>query len=213
MSSQFSNFRKWIYNIFKSLVVLIQEPLETLNIPLPLTGPPFDPIYIVLQIITLQSLFYLLYVFVVVSLDGIFSIRPALSQILSSTAVIPDSLKGIVGFSAFIITCASSSLLFYYVIERSRLCLDFALTLLIIHILIITAITRRIPISILFYLCISCGLFIMTVLSEYACYRREVRDSLLISDTTETIDLPLEQDPTVPISISCDHSSCDITQL
>ncbi|XP_010231978.1 protein SYS1 homolog isoform X2 [Brachypodium distachyon] len=122
----------------------------------------WDPWLIVSQIVCLQCLYYLALGLLMALLVGTRVPRLTLLYLFDFATLTPRTTTG----------CAAFML---YVIERAKKCLDFAATLYIIH-LFICIIYGGWPASITWWVVNIVSLAIMSLLGEYLCIRRELRD-------------------------------------
>eukprot|EP01012_Entosiphon_sulcatum_P012810 TRINITY_DN18101_c0_g1_i1.p1 TRINITY_DN18101_c0_g1~~TRINITY_DN18101_c0_g1_i1.p1 ORF type:complete len:214 (+),score=53.39 TRINITY_DN18101_c0_g1_i1:469-1110(+) len=143
--------------------------------PLPLGTLKFDPVYIVSQIVTLQSLYYASLAVIVWLLDQLCDIPVKLDQLFSSTAMGVFSFDGAVTIMGHFLTSLIGALYLFLVVERSRKCLDFALTLHAVH-LVACAAVGGFPSTVAWWLTFFVGLCCMTLLGEYLCMQRELAD-------------------------------------
>ncbi|KAJ1460587.1 integral membrane protein S linking to the trans Golgi network-domain-containing protein [Pelagophyceae sp. CCMP2097] len=141
-----------------------------------------DAVLIVLQMISLQCLFYagtgamLATAHVLfgtsLSLDAIFStcLKPRWAVTGSHVDVGVVLASGVVGAA-----------LLGSVVEKSRKCLDFSLTLYAVHATACLAYSSFNAPTGVWWITHICALIVMIVLGEYVCSRRELRDIPLVA--------------------------------
>mmetsp|Transcript_10313 Transcript_10313/g.28043 ORF Transcript_10313/g.28043 Transcript_10313/m.28043 type:complete len:198 (+) Transcript_10313:93-686(+) len=138
----------------------------------------WDPVLIVAQIVTVQCLFYVclgtfLYVFLATSRpqSGPLSIVYVFDyhKVAASTAV------GWTVIFSFLASAVSGSVILYFVVERTKKCLDFTVTCYLFHLLFCMC-YGGFPLSIQWWITIGLSAACMTLLGETLCMKREMRD-------------------------------------
>ncbi len=74
----------------------------------------------------------------------------------------------------------SSSLLLALIVEKSKKCLDFSVTLFVIHVVLCSIYSRGFPSSWDWWIINVMGMITMVVLGEYFCSKRELSDIPLL---------------------------------
>eukprot|EP01013_Petalomonas_cantuscygni_P025463 TRINITY_DN47429_c0_g1_i1.p1 TRINITY_DN47429_c0_g1~~TRINITY_DN47429_c0_g1_i1.p1 ORF type:complete len:200 (-),score=23.42 TRINITY_DN47429_c0_g1_i1:394-993(-) len=143
--------------------------------PLPLGGFKHDSLYIVLQIVTVQAWFYFTLALFVTLFDSIAVVTPSLGQIFSAQAMTLDDAEGLVPIVAYVVSSVLAAVYITFVVERSKLCLDFSVTLGTIH-TTTCAVMNGFPSSTVWWMCIILSTAIVAILAESLCVRRELRD-------------------------------------
>lgn len=64
-----------------------------------------------------------------------------------------------------------------FIVERATRCLDFAATMLVVHLVIVSCYAGFLPRNAMWWICNSANLALVAVLSEFLCIRRESRES------------------------------------
>mmetsp|Transcript_8317 Transcript_8317/g.25007 ORF Transcript_8317/g.25007 Transcript_8317/m.25007 type:complete len:166 (-) Transcript_8317:109-606(-) len=137
----------------------------------------FNPWLTVFQIALLQTVFYFGYVFVLLVLDRTASIEvDILDQMFRYDHVHMDAASGFVSSIAlFINSVVFVTFAAVYIVGRAKKCLDFVSTLFIIHFMI-SCFYGGFPRRFLWWILNVISLTAATLLSEFLCMRRELRD-------------------------------------
>ncbi|KAL3125937.1 hypothetical protein niasHT_009466 [Heterodera trifolii] len=126
----------------------------------------WDPSMILCQIVCLQSAFYSLEGSLMFSWSLFTSFRPLLMHFFFSRAQHPMVIIQLMA-------SALCALLFPHVVVRSRLCLDFTVTLHFVHFLIVCLSNRSFPSQFSWWLLQVLSASFCTILAEWFCSRRE----------------------------------------
>ncbi|KAK3410970.1 protein SYS1 homolog isoform X1 [Eucalyptus grandis] len=135
----------------------------------------WDPWLIVAQIVCLQCLYYLTLGLFLSLLVGTRVSRLSLVYFFDFAAVTMATVTGWSVIAAFVLTAVAGAGYMLYLIERAKKCLDFSATLFIIH-LFICIIYGGWPSSITWWVVNGTGLAVTSLLGEYLCIRRELRE-------------------------------------
>ncbi|VAH61440.1 hypothetical protein VPH35_044582 [Triticum aestivum] len=135
----------------------------------------WDPWLIVAQIVCLQCLYYLGLGLFMALLVGTRVPRLTLLYLFDFATLTPRTTTGWCAIASFLLAAIAGAGFMFYVIERAKKCLDFAATLYIIH-LFICIIYGGWPASGTWWVVNIVGLAIMSLLGEYLCIRRELKD-------------------------------------
>ncbi|KIJ55117.1 hypothetical protein M422DRAFT_239743 [Sphaerobolus stellatus SS14] len=80
----------------------------------------------------------------------------------------------------------------YFLVRRPRLILDFAVTLVVNHVILTTYYAAAFPSAVWFWVVMGCGGGATTVLGEQLCVRREMQEGLTVrAESGESVELPL----------------------
>jgi hypothetical protein len=179
---------------------------------IPLGDRVFDFRMIIFQIITLQFAHYITLGLYLLFLDLIMGITPTVEQFFSYKAISIFSRLGWATMISFILNALTGSFLLFIFVQRSQKCLDFTLTVYLIH-FFICVFYKAFPIYWEWWVCIALCIISMILLGEYICYRREIREIPLTAqvssnnDTyTEANDGKKEDTDSVVITVSKDPS-------
>ncbi|KXS19859.1 hypothetical protein M427DRAFT_94967 [Gonapodya prolifera JEL478] len=134
----------------------------------------WDPVLIIGQIVCLQTAWYLSLA-AVQSLLHILAAAPWTPDILFnwSATRLDTALGWAVIFGDLLAACFGCFLLLW-IVERTRLCLDFAGTLHLIHLSVVSFHTGSLPVSLTWYLTFLASCVIMVVGGEHLCMKYEM---------------------------------------
>lgn len=149
----------------------------------------WDPVMIVSQICTLQSSFYFtlsLWVFLFDVAQG----QPrSLYQLFSYQSLITSTSQGKFLIAAFLCNAVSCSVFLWYVVQRTKLCLDFTCTLYLVHILACWHWNGHLPTSISWWFFNLVCVTLTCVSSEFLCMRTELKAIPVSMAATSKVDL------------------------
>lgn len=94
---------------------------------------PFDPLYIILEIVGLQTLFYMCYVLVVLILDSTMKIPFTIHQIFNYAVLRFSTGIGTSSIIGLVIAAVCAGFGYVFVEGRSRKALDYLSTTLFVH--------------------------------------------------------------------------------
>ncbi|KAM0932644.1 hypothetical protein DsansV1_C42g0238491 [Dioscorea sansibarensis] len=135
----------------------------------------WDPWLILSQIVCLQCLYYLTLGFLMSILVGLRVSRLSLVYLFDFSILTASSATGWCAIAAFLLSSLAGSVYLFYLNERAKKCLDFSATLYIIH-LFICIVYGGWPASITWWVVNGTGLALMSLLGEWLCIRREMRE-------------------------------------
>ncbi|KAH7686571.1 Integral membrane protein SYS1-related protein [Dioscorea alata] len=135
----------------------------------------WDPWLILSQIVCLQCLYYLTLGLFMSILVGTRVSRMTLVYFFDFSTLTASTATGWCAIIAFLLTSLAGSVYMFYIVERAKKCLDFSATLYIIH-LFICIIYGGWPSSITWWVLNVTGLALMSLLGEWLCIRREMRE-------------------------------------
>eukprot|EP00761_Pharyngomonas_kirbyi_P014054 gb/GECH01014084.1/.p1 GENE.gb/GECH01014084.1/~~gb/GECH01014084.1/.p1 ORF type:complete len:162 (+),score=11.91 gb/GECH01014084.1/:1-486(+) len=135
----------------------------------------FDPILVILQIILIQCCFYLSWGFIMALFDFVKGFPISFDQFFSYKAMRLKSYLGWVTFATYIFSGIINSMWLYTFIQRSRKCLDFAVTMYVAH-LVVCTFYRGLPMRIEWWIATIAACALMTIVGEFICMKRELKD-------------------------------------
>eukprot|EP01080_Neovahlkampfia_damariscottae_P008358 gene8358-183_t len=141
---------------------------------IPLGQEVFDPRMIVSQIFLLQTTCYISVGVISFFLDALVGKWVCLDQLFSYRAFSLYSLFGGATMISWILGSFMNALAMYFVIQRSRKCLDFTLTFYFVH-FFVCVFFKGFPIHWEWWICMVLCAIIQSVLGEFLCYRRELQ--------------------------------------
>ncbi|EFA78331.1 hypothetical protein PPL_08982 [Heterostelium album PN500] len=135
----------------------------------------WDPKLIVGQIISVQCVYYMFLAVSLYVLDSIFLDALSLDQIFSYQSTNVHSQHGWVVTISFLLNSLFGSVCLRYIVERSKKCLDHAATVTFIHFVFVWSFSGF-PKTASWWIVQIIGMFIMAILGEYLCMRKEMMD-------------------------------------
>nr|XP_027191790.1 protein SYS1 homolog isoform X2 [Cicer arietinum] len=139
----------------------------------------WDPWLIVAQIVCLQCLYYITLGLLLTIFVGTRVSRLSLVYFFDYVTVTTSTVTGWCVVASFLLSSAAGAVYMFYLIERSKKCLDFAATLYIIH-LFICIVYGGWPSSLAWWIVNGTGIAVMAYLSEYLCMKRELQEIQII---------------------------------
>ncbi|KAJ1956953.1 hypothetical protein EC988_001075, partial [Linderina pennispora] len=134
----------------------------------------WDPILILSQIATLQCFGYSTYSFCMVISSFLTDIALSPALLFDSTLVRGDTVQGWVIGLALVGIGLANILPLVYMVERSRLCIDFSLTFYTIHLALAWWYQGELPKTLLWWAAVGLSGCIMAFVGRAACLRREL---------------------------------------
>ncbi|KAK7381633.1 hypothetical protein VNO80_00179 [Phaseolus coccineus] len=135
----------------------------------------WDPWLIVAQIVCLQCLYYITLGLLLSILVGTRVSRMSLVYFFDYVAITTSTVTGWCVIASFLLSSVSGAVYMFYLIERSRKCLDFSATLYIVH-LFICIVYGGWPSSITWWIVNGSGIAVMALLGERLCIKRELQE-------------------------------------
>ncbi|XP_023547444.1 protein SYS1 homolog [Cucurbita pepo subsp. pepo] len=135
----------------------------------------WDPWLIVAQIVCLQCLYYLTLGILIATLVGTRVSRISLVYFFDYATITVSTATGWCVIASFLLSALAGAVYLIYLIERAKKCLDFAATLYILH-LFICIVYGGWPSSMTWWVVNGTGLVVMSLLGEYLCIKRELRE-------------------------------------
>ncbi|KAL0484803.1 sys [Acrasis kona] len=166
---------------------------------IPLGDRVFDTRMILFQIVTLQLAHYITLGILIMGVDFVLGVKPTVEQFFSYKAVNVSNRIGIATMISFFLNALSGSLLLFVVVQRSQKCLDFTITIYIVH-FFICVFYKAFPVYWEWWVCTIICIVAMITLGEYICYKREIRDIPITQSAPEDknqddVSITIEKDP------------------
>jgi hypothetical protein len=144
----------------------------------------WDPILLVFQIISMQLQFYFTLSIIIYLINIFFNlIQPkndlylySLDKIFNFKSINFIEKSGRLVSFAFLANSFLSALFEYYIINRTKQCLDFTVTVYFYHILFCWFYNSQFPNTFSFWFTIVLSTSTMTLLSEYLCMKAELKE-------------------------------------
>jgi len=135
----------------------------------------WDPWMISAQIITLQTVFYLFLGAWVLGLDILLGSPYSLDQLFSYKELVGNHSGGKLLIAAFICNSLTCSLGLWYIVQRTKLCLDFSCTVHLLHLLVCLWWNTALPATLTWWVINLVCAALMCVTGEFLCMRTELR--------------------------------------
>ncbi|KAJ2158843.1 hypothetical protein GGF46_003462 [Coemansia sp. RSA 552] len=134
----------------------------------------WDPILIVSQIVTLQCFGYGTFSFLMILAAILTDVQLSPQLLFDSTLVRGDTVEGWVIGCGLVSMGAANILPLVYMVERSRLCVDFSLTFFAVHLILVWWNQAAPPTGLLWWLVVGGSGCLMALGGRAACLRREL---------------------------------------
>jgi len=141
----------------------------------------FNPKLILYQILAIQCFHYVFYGLIIQINHLFFGINITIDRIFTTNYLNFWSAEGWIDNSAVLLTFVFQAILLAIIVEKSRKCLDFSVTLFFFHFIFCSIYSRSIPHVLDWWIIHVLGLIIMVVLGEFLCSRRELMDIPLLA--------------------------------
>ncbi|KAL3859497.1 hypothetical protein ACJMK2_009716 [Sinanodonta woodiana] len=136
----------------------------------------WDPIHIVAQIVSMQCQYYVTLGFWVTVLDFIVGYDVSIDQLFSQAEKgVFSAGPGKVNTIAYALNCLTSAVGLWFIVQRTKQCLDFSFTVHLIHFFISWGFNGYIPHTASWWILNIIGVTLMTVLGEFLCMRTELK--------------------------------------
>ncbi|GAB6021648.1 hypothetical protein CHUAL_004232 [Chamberlinius hualienensis] len=135
----------------------------------------WDPILLISQMVTMQCCYYVCL--------GLWIV---LASLLEANLQSPDNIfayqelkvretRGRLIIGAFVLNSLTCAFALWYVVKRTKQCLDFTVTVHIVHLLVCWILNKAFPTSLSWWLlCVVCNT-LMCVCGEFLCMRTELK--------------------------------------
>lgn len=135
----------------------------------------WDPVLIIAQIICMQCCYYISLGGWITIVDFIQGTYRSLDQLFGYEVLHFSHAAGKLVMCAFVLNALTGSLALWYIVQRTKLCLDFTCTLHLFHLIICWIFNGMFPHSASWWLTSVICTVLMTVLGEYLCMRTELQ--------------------------------------
>ncbi|KAF9022722.1 hypothetical protein BGZ52_000660 [Haplosporangium bisporale] len=139
----------------------------------------WDPVLILSQIVCLQSLWYFSISTIVYTLFRFAGAELSLDAILNYHEIRADNAQGMLLGFAWLLNSVVGVYLLLKIVARARLVLDFSLTLLLYHILMVTYYSGHVPSNFLWWALNGTTAGVMIFGGEYVCMQLEMEPIIL----------------------------------
>nr|AQS22589.1 sys1-like protein [Pseudodiaptomus poplesia] len=135
----------------------------------------WDPWMIICQITTLQCVFYVSLGLWITLFDVLSGNSRSLDQIFKYQELQGTSLNGKLLIAAYICNSLNCSLGLWYIVQRTKLCLDFACTVHLVHLIFCLWWNSGLPIAPSWWIINLVCTSILCVTGEFLCMRTELK--------------------------------------
>ncbi|XP_067934861.1 protein SYS1 homolog [Watersipora subatra] len=150
----------------------------------------WDPSLIISQILCVQASYYLSLGIWIVLLDLVVMTEQIETQLSLGQIYNFDSFQlknGIGVLCAYMLNAITGGISLWYIVKRTKHCLDFTVTVHLIHFIVCCIYNSRMPSSVSWWITSIVVIVIMTVLGEFLCMRTEMKEIPL--GTSGKVDL------------------------
>ena len=140
----------------------------------------FHPKLITTQIIAIQCLHYALLAFLIQVNSILYGTNVTIDRIFTDSFIRLWHTSGWPDVFAVILASLASSVLLAIIVEKSKKCLDFGVTLFLIH-LLACVLYGGMPTVLDWWIVHVFGMILMVLLGEYLCSRKELDDIPLLA--------------------------------
>ncbi|KAJ2655259.1 hypothetical protein IWW48_005635 [Coemansia sp. RSA 1200] len=134
----------------------------------------WDPVIILSQIATVQCFGYSTFGCAMVAASLFSSVQLSPRLLFDGDAVRGDTVEGWTVGAGVVAMGVANILPLVYMVERSRLCIDFSLTFAAIHVILVWWHTGRPPTTLLWWVCVGAAALAMGAGGRAVCMRREM---------------------------------------
>ncbi|KAJ1896130.1 hypothetical protein LPJ66_004183 [Kickxella alabastrina] len=134
----------------------------------------WDPLLILAQITTLQCFAYTIFSLLLLFSTILTPLQLTPALLFDSALLRGDTVSGWTISLAFFLTSVINIIPLLYLVERSRLCIDFTLTFFIIHLGLVIWHSEKVPGMVLWWATVGGSAVVMAVGGRAACVRREM---------------------------------------
>lgn len=135
----------------------------------------WDPILIITQIITIQSIFYTSLGFWLVISDALSGATKSLDQLFLYDIINMKNIQGRFIIGSFFLNSLVCALALWCFVQRTRLCLDFSVTVHLLHLLACWGYNHTFPSTLSWWIVHVLCVTIMCVCGEFLCMRTEMK--------------------------------------
>lgn len=142
----------------------------------------FNPKLIVLQIITMQFLFYSCFSFLVLLFNFTFSLRLSMGQFFHQNMFSTETLYGFIALTSYGLMIPMIILFQIIVVEKANKVLDFTFTVFFIHFVISIFYNSTLFLNLGWFMINGITLVISVIMGEYICLKFEQREISLFEN-------------------------------
>ncbi|KAJ1655329.1 hypothetical protein IWQ61_004906 [Dispira simplex] len=135
----------------------------------------WDPIMIISQITALQAITYVSLSLLVTVVQILLGVESSLDHVLHFHNLRSDTVFGWMLAVVWALQAGIGVLLLGYIVERVRLCIDFTLTFMFMHLVMVTIYSHQLPSYFFWWFTMVMYTVVMIIGGEWFCMRREMR--------------------------------------
>ena len=136
----------------------------------------YDPILICSQILMIFGVFYSFFIIFIFVFDIVLGLKVHIDQILNVDSIELTTKYGLASILALIFSNIIIVILMIFVIEKANKILDYVLTNFLLHFILTTLNSKKIPFNFSWWFVNITVLTIVTVITEYICLTLERKD-------------------------------------
>jgi hypothetical protein len=145
----------------------------------------WDPLLITSQILTIQALYYTSLGVLVFVADSVYGQPPSLSHIFGYQEVGVKTGLGRFLLFCYLLNSLCGSFYLWYFVKRAKPCLDFAVTVHVIHLVASWAFNGSFPTTFSWWILNIICVAVMCVCGEFLCMRTEMKAIPLLSQKSD----------------------------
>ncbi|XP_077982786.1 protein SYS1 homolog isoform X2 [Glandiceps talaboti] len=134
----------------------------------------WDPGLIMSQMVAMQTIFYFFLGLWIVLVDAISQGTRSVDQMFDFHSLEFKSFNGKLVMIAFVLNSLTGAGGLWFIVQRTRQCLDFAATVHLYHLIVCWIYNGAFPVTLSWWLVNIVCLALMTVLGEFLCMRTEM---------------------------------------
>ncbi|BES87515.1 Integral membrane protein S linking to the trans Golgi network [Nesidiocoris tenuis] len=135
----------------------------------------WDPILIVSQIVAVQSVFYLTLGVWLLALDFVVGTSRSLDHVFKYQEIHSRDSIGKLVIVAFLLNALTGAVSLWCLVQRTKLCLDFACTVHFLHLILCWIYNGYFPVSLFWWVLNIVSAGIMCICGELLCMRTELK--------------------------------------
>ncbi|KAJ1967906.1 hypothetical protein IWQ62_001564 [Dispira parvispora] len=159
----------------------------------------WDPIMIISQMTALQAITYVSLSLLITVVQILLGVESSLDHVLHFHNLRSDTVFGWTLAMVWTLQAGIGVLLLGYIVERVRLCIDFTLTFMFMHLIMVTIYSHQLPSYFFWWFTMVVYTVVMIIGGEWFCMRREMRP-IQFGRQSDEVDDDLVGAPTLPIS-------------
>ncbi|KAJ3176147.1 hypothetical protein HDU87_005525 [Geranomyces variabilis] len=140
----------------------------------------FDPVLLSAQIVALQCTYYLTASLLIFLLELLTGSPITLAHVLSSSELRTDTVLGWALSLGMLLNALAAAYALVIIVGRSRLCVDFSVTLHVLHLLATAVYSRGVPRSVWWWVVVLTSMVGVAVGGEKLCLRKEMEPIELV---------------------------------